>query len=67
MTNVKEKKDFSKIEKITKNFILVSCVILGSIFLAACAYMLMLISDAQNETQAIDKNQTVQNMNLVSM
>jgi len=69
MKKNKEKKDFSKIDYITKNFLIVSCVVLGSIFLAACAYLLMLIGDAQNEKQYVNSNndKTVQNMNLVSM
>jgi len=67
VTKVEEKKDFKKIDKITRNFVIVSSVILGSIFLAACAYMLVLINDAKQEPATQKNNETVQNMNLVSM
>ena len=69
MKKTKAKKDFSRIDYITKNFLIVSCVVLGSIFLAACAYLITLIGDAQNEKQYDNSNndKTVQNMNLVSM
>jgi len=67
VTKVEEKKDFKKIDKITRNFVIVSSVILGSIFLAACAYMLVLINDAKQESATQKNTETVQNMNLVSM
>ena len=64
---VEEKKDFKKVDKITRNFVVISCVVLGSVFLAACVYMLTLISDAQNSNTYTHNNYNVQNMNLVSM
>lgn len=67
VTKVEEKKDFKKIDKITRNFVIVSSVILGSIFLAACTYMLVLINNAKQESATQKNTETVQNMNLVSM
>ena len=63
MKRNKAKKDFSRIDYITKNFLIVSCVVLGSIFLAACAYLLTLIGDAQNEKQYVNSNNSRTNKN----
>lgn len=49
-----------------KNFIIVSCVVLGSVFLAVCAFMINLIKDEQNIKQEVS-TKTVQNMNLVNV
>lgn len=62
-------KNISKFDKIKKNFLIVSCVILSSVFLASVAYMLTLINNTQTEKQYVNNNnnKTVQNMNLVNM
>ena len=60
-------KELSKFDKISKNFLIVSCVILGSIFLAACAYMLTLINDANKDNSLKQKNSIVDNIDFVNM
>jgi len=62
---VKEIKNFNKIDKITRVITITTSVILGSIFLAACVYMLSLINEEQKANN--NSNNTVQNMNLVNM
>ena len=62
----KEIKNFKKVDKITRIITIVICVILGSIFLAACVYMLSLINEEQKANKNINTN-TVQNMNIVNM
>lgn len=62
---VKEIKNFNKIDKITRVITITTSVILGSVFLAACVYMLSLISEEQKANN--NSNNTVQNMNLVNM
>ena len=59
------KNDFNKIDNATKIITIVISVILGSIFLGACAYMLVLINEPQ--TNEINNINTPQNVNLVKM
>ena len=63
---VKEIKDFKKIDKITRTVTIAISVILGSIFLSACIYMLSMINEEQNASTSNNSN-AVQNMNLVNM
>ena len=54
---------------VSRDFLILSYIVLGSFFIAACTYMLTLISDSQKENQYIknDISKTVKNQNLVSM
>lgn len=49
--NTKEK--LEKIDKVTKIITIFVCTILGAIFLAACTYMLKMISSEQQENSNI--------------
>ena len=49
---VKEKVEFEKIDKITRIITMVSCVVLGSIFIGACVYMLNKISNPPSSEQS---------------
>lgn len=62
----KEIKDFKKVDKITRIVTIAISVILGSIFLGACVYMLSMISEPQDGNSSSNNN-SVQNMNLVNM
>jgi len=62
----KEIKDFKKVDKITRNVTIVVSVILGSIFLSACIYLLSMINEEQKANNGNNSN-TVQNINLVNM
>ena len=65
MKEVKEVKDFKKIDKITRIVTITVSVILGSIFLGACVYMLHMINEPQDQNSS--NTNTIQNMNLVNM
>lgn len=65
-SNKKKTQDFKTIDKITKIFTICISVILGAIFLGACAYMLKLISESDNVSCASNKSE-IQNMSLVNM
>lgn len=62
----KEKKKLDKVDKITRIFTISVSVILGSIFLAACVYLLKMIQEEQ-QTNKITANYEVQSVNLVNM
>lgn len=68
MKNTKDNKKentLKKIDKITKIFTIVVCVLLGSIFLAACAYMVKMINEEQSGT--VSNTNVPQNLSLVNM
>lgn len=64
-TEENKKEQFNKVDKITNAVTIVICVILGSIFVGACVYMLNMINENQNTKSS--NYTTPQNMNLVSV
>ena len=65
-SEISENKNIKTIDTITKIVSITISVILGSIFLGACVYLLTMINDSQTETKPTN-NATVQNINLVNM
>lgn len=64
--NISEVNNFKTIDMITKVFAIFVSIVLGTIFLCACIYMLKMIDEAQNESKDY-KESAVQNINLVNM
>ena len=62
----KEEREFQKVDKITKIITIIICVVLGTIFLAACIYMLDLIAENQS-VASNNSNNVPQNVNLVNI
>ncbi len=64
--SMKDEKTFDKVNKITNIITITVCTCLGAIFVAACVYMLQLISTEQKKQNNTSQNQ-VQNMSVVEM